>query len=35
MFVKHDIPLLLANIIEQKPWIKDGPSGKTLKFEGK
>ncbi|PNF19693.1 Zinc finger MYND domain-containing protein 10 [Cryptotermes secundus] len=33
MFVNHDIPLLLANIIEQKPWIKDGPSGKTLKFE--
>jgi hypothetical protein len=34
MFVSHDVPLLLANIIEKKPWITEGPSGKTLKFEG-
>ncbi|KDR20709.1 Zinc finger MYND domain-containing protein 10 [Zootermopsis nevadensis] len=33
MFSIHDVPLLLVNIIEQKPWTKQGPSGKTLKFE--
>ncbi|KAJ4428702.1 hypothetical protein ANN_25695 [Periplaneta americana] len=33
MFSTHDIPILLANIIELQPWIKKDSSGKTLKYD--
>ncbi|KAJ9585628.1 hypothetical protein L9F63_002573 [Diploptera punctata] len=32
IFSTHDIPIILTNLIENKPWMKK-TSGKTLKFE--